>query len=523
MSPDIEIPANDAENPPQDNHNISNDGKVKFLSTASQWPASKKWSATLTATIVTFLVGINSTALLSATDEVSEHFDIDNSSFDNSFFLVTAWNAGAAIVPLVILPAMEDFGIRQIYIGLYIVFTIFVMVQAVAHNFATLIVARVIAGSCGGALQNAIDGMVADIWSQDTRRMSFCLSLFILALTGGVTIGSVIGGLIIRSLSWRWYVNIVDKVSSYTTNIHNRVSWIQLIIYGAFLPIVILFIHDTRTSSAPQDAAAIKARIKSALNETVLRSSKMFVTEFVVSSFTFWSAFSFGTVFILTQSIPLVYRTRYSWSEADTGIVQMSLFIGEIIGFCLCLVQDFVIYPRYSSHAPKEKRGQKQKHPSNHATPPETRSHPSISTSTLPPNPEARLYTSIPASLLGLTAGFFIYGWTSQPSSSYSYPWPLPTLGLLLIGLGIMIIIQAVTTYITDCYPTNANSAVSCVAFGENMFAAFLPLATRRMYERLGVGWASSTLGFLAVAVSAGPMLIVLFGPKIRRRSRLIG
>lgn len=80
------------------------------------------------------------------------------------------------------------------------------MVQGIAQNFATLIVARVIAGSCGGALQNAIDGMVADIWGEDERKKSFCLSVFILALTGGVTIGPVMGGLIIRSLSWRWYV-----------------------------------------------------------------------------------------------------------------------------------------------------------------------------------------------------------------------------------------------------------------------------------------------------------------------------
>lgn len=186
--------------------------ETKFHPTASQWPVSKKWQTTMTATIVTFLIGINSTALLSATEEVSEHFHIDNSSFDNSFFLVTAWNAGAAIVPLVVLPAMEDFGVRPIYIGLYVLFTIFVMVQTVAQNFATLIVARVIAGSCGGALQNAIDGMVADIRPEDSRTKSFCLSLFILALLGGVTIGPVMGGLIIRSLSWRWYVSFQSRL-----------------------------------------------------------------------------------------------------------------------------------------------------------------------------------------------------------------------------------------------------------------------------------------------------------------------
>lgn len=267
-----------------------------------------------------------------------------------------------------------------------------------------------------------------------------------------------------------------------------------------------MFIQETRDTSSSGDKPSLKSRVASALDETVLRSSKMFVTEFVVSSFTLWSAFSFGTVFILTQSIPLVYTTLYDWSEWQADIVQVSLLIGEFIGLLLCMIQDFVIYPRYS-----DRRSQKLNFGQKSAPKSEK----------LPPNPEARLYSSVPASLLGLTAGFFIYGWTSKPESNYT--WILPSLGLLLIGIGIMVIVQAVTTYITDCYPTNANSAVSCIAFGENMFAAFLPLAARAMYNNLGFEWASSLLGFLAIAVSAGPLLLIVIGPQIRAKSRMIG
>lgn len=218
MSRDVESPVNGSATTTEDEIKKADGDKPKFQSPASQWSNTKKWSTTITASIVTFLVGINSTAILSATEEVSEHFNVNTSTFDNSFFLVTAWNAGAAIVPLIILPAMEDFGVRPIYLGLYLLFTIFVMVQAVAQNFATLIVARVIAGSCGGTLQNAIDGMVADIWG-DSRIKSFCLSVFILALLGGVTIGPVMGGLIIRSVSWRWYVSNLCHVVAQTRSL----------------------------------------------------------------------------------------------------------------------------------------------------------------------------------------------------------------------------------------------------------------------------------------------------------------
>lgn len=170
----------------------------------AEWPRSRKWTTILTACTVTLLVGMNSTAILSATNEVAEKFNIDTTGFDYTFFLVTAWNAGAAIVPLFVLPAMEDFGVRPIYLTLYVLFIIFVMVQAVAMNLATLIVARVIAGSCGGVLQNAVDGMAADLWDKDTKRRSLSLSVFIFALLGGVTFGPVMGGLIIKYLGWRW-------------------------------------------------------------------------------------------------------------------------------------------------------------------------------------------------------------------------------------------------------------------------------------------------------------------------------
>lgn len=157
-----------------------------------------------TACIVCFVVGINATAVLSAVAEITSDFHIDEASFPYSYFLVTAWNLAAAIFPLFVLPFMEDVGIRPTYLTMYILFTIFVMVQAVAPNFATLNVARVIAGACGGVLQNSVDGMAADLWQHDQRKRTTSLTLYTFSLLGGVTFGPVFGGAIIKFLDWRW-------------------------------------------------------------------------------------------------------------------------------------------------------------------------------------------------------------------------------------------------------------------------------------------------------------------------------
>lgn len=100
---------------------------------------------------------------------------------------------------------MEDVGIYRCYIPIYILFTIFIIPQAVCQNFATLIVTRAIAGSFGGVLQNVMDGIVADIFEGEEARL-LPMTLYIFALVGGVSFGPVFGGAVVSHLNWRWYV-----------------------------------------------------------------------------------------------------------------------------------------------------------------------------------------------------------------------------------------------------------------------------------------------------------------------------
>lgn len=76
--------------------------------------------------------------------------------------------------------------------------------QALAPNFATLLVTRVIAGALGGILQTAIEMFIADIWLTDAER-NLPVTLYTLALVAGVTLGPTFGA-IAKELSWRWYV-----------------------------------------------------------------------------------------------------------------------------------------------------------------------------------------------------------------------------------------------------------------------------------------------------------------------------
>jgi MFS family permease len=190
---------------------------------------------------------------------------------------------------------------------------------------------------------------------------------------------------------------------------------------------------------------------------------------------------------MFTQSIAQIYSSLYSWSFFGTGLVQSAIIVGELMGLLASIYQDKLYFNSASKNT--EKPGH--------------------------PIPEARLYLSIPGSFLGLTVGLFFYAWTSYSTLH----WILPTIGLAFVGFGMFCVVTAVTGYIIEAYSKYAASAIAGVAFLENCFAAFLPLATQSMYKNLGFQWSSSLLGFLALVLSFIPLVLQSYGRVIRERS----
>lgn len=283
--------------------------------------------------------------------------------------------------------------------------------------------------------------------------------------------------------------------------------YIQLIIYGASFPFLWLTLSETRHSVILERRARLLSKqtgrkyvVKGAsvsmpasavLYEAIGRPMRLFLTEPVVFFFSLWSAFAFGLVFVSTQSIAQVYGANYGFSIYQSSYVQAALFVGQTLG-------TFAAFPQNSYYLRSAKRN---------------KLFPGM------PVPEARLPLSIPASFIGLCGGLFWYAWTSTNPSLH---WIVPSIGLGLTGFGIMIVVHSVVMYLTDSYPLYAAQAISAEAFAENIFSAFLPLAAKSMYTTLGFGWAGSLLGFLAFALSFAPIVLMLKGDAIRKRSKFM-
>lgn len=98
--------------------------------------------------------------------------------------------------------------------AIHVVLIIFIIPQAAARNLATMIVTRIITGSCSGTLANITSGIVSDVW-RPGRAKSFGTSLYICSLLAGLNMGPVFGSLTVQYTTWRWYVrSILQKLAS---------------------------------------------------------------------------------------------------------------------------------------------------------------------------------------------------------------------------------------------------------------------------------------------------------------------
>lgn len=92
-------------------------------------------------------------------------------------------------------------------------------------------------------------------------------------------------------------------------------------------------------------------------------------------------------------------------------------------------------------------------------------------------------------------------------------------LGGLPFGIGFVLIFVALFNYIVDAYKIYSASALGATSIARSVFGVVLPFAARPMYERLGVGWACSLLGFLSLGMCLIPFVFIQFGARLRANS----
>ncbi|KAK7426938.1 hypothetical protein QQZ08_006530 [Neonectria magnoliae] len=445
---------------------------------------ARKWFITSLLSAITFMTPFASSSLAPAITFVAKDFNepsVTVASMPVSIFLL-----GYAVGPLFLSPLSEIYGRNIIIISANAFFCVWLIGCALAPSLGTLVFFRFMCGLGGSACQTIGGAIIADLFPISERGRA--MTIWMLGPMFGPSCAPVIGGFVAETIGWRW------------------VNWITFI--PATIVVCAMFFLNRETNhrvlirrktgrlrkehNRPElrscyvdPTAPVLPRRRIILNG-LTRPIRLLFSSAIIFSVSLYIAFAYGCLYLLFNTIPMVFQGSYGWSIGITGIVYLALLIGYMAGLAIfsALSDKTVVRMTKANGGVYE--------------------------------PEMRLPDCVYFAFL-LPITFFWYGWAADRAVH----WIVPVIGLIPFGLGIIGIWLPIQAYLIDAYAEYAASALAAFSVMRSVVAAFLPLAGPQMYESMGVGWGSSLLGFIAIALIPIPILIYKFGGRIRKNENI--
>ncbi|KAK3302733.1 major facilitator superfamily domain-containing protein [Chaetomium strumarium] len=440
----------------------------------------KKWLIVGLLSVITLLTPFASSILAPGIGTVNNEFHNTNSIVGT--MTVSIYLLGYVVGPLFLAPLSELYGRRPVLSIANWFFCLWQIGCALAPNISALIVFRFFAGVGGSGVLTLGAGVIADVFRADER--GFAFGIYTLGPLLGPTAGPIIGSFVSQSIGWRWdfwIVFIVAVVIVGLTEIFNSETNPRILMQRKVKRLQ-KELNRTDLRSCYETPEAGQKSARRMLVDGLLRPTKMLFLSPIVFFVSLYIAFTYGTLYLLFTTIPVVFQQTYGWSLGITGLVYICLGLGNLAGWAVIT---------YTSDRGVVKR---------------TKANNGVF------EPEFRLPLSTYFSLF-LPPTFFWYGW----SAFHKTHWIVPILGLFPFSFGIIGLFLPLTTYLVDCYPMYAASAIAANTVLRSLAGMLLPLAGPAMYENLGLGWGNSLLGFLCVVMIPVPLLLQRYGKRLRK------
>jgi multidrug resistance protein len=441
------------------------------------WAPRKKWGIIAALGAVTLITPLASSFFAPGVPQVLREFGETSNTM--ATFVVSVYILGFAIGPLIIAPMSELYGRHILYNISNLLFVLFNVACALSNSMGMLVAFRFFAGCAGSAPLTLGGGTIADMFPPQQR--AGAMAIWSIGPLLGPVIGPVCGGFLVEHLSWRW------------------VFWIMVIFGSAFGILLLLVGRETyHPILLEKKAAALRKStgnpaLRSNLAKdippreiflrAVTRPLKMLFLSPIVGMMALYVAVNYGILYLFFTTVTFVFEGKYHFSSGAVGLSYIGVGVGMIVGMaCLGIMSDRII------------RAQQAK-------------------GDVKPEHRLPLILTLPGAI-GLPIGVFVYGWTTY----YGVHWIVPIVATSLIGVGNLTAMMTIQTYLVDAFTLHAASAIAANTVLRSVFGAVLPLCGLSMYDKLGLGWGNSLLGFVSMAFIPVPVFFLFYGERIRTR-----
>lgn len=446
------------------------------------WPNKKKWAATVTVSLFTFISPVSSSMVAPALSSIAADFNITDEVL--SQLTLSIFVLAYAVGPLIFGPLSEVYG-RVIVLQLAnLFFLVFNVGCAVSQTKVQLIACRFFAGLGGSAPLAVGGGVLSDCFRPEERGKS--IAIYSLAPLLGPAIGPIAGGFIAENTTWRWVF--------YSTSIADGVIQLMGLFFlrETYGPRLLKdrakrLRKETGDETYQTEAEVQKKTLAQVLRGALIRPFRLLLTQPIVQCLACYMAYIYGIMYLVLSTFPSLWTSPdyYNESTGIGGLNYISLGLGFWCGSQICAPLNDRIY-----------RGLKARN--NNIGRPEFR------------------VPLLGISAIILPAGLFIYGWTAQTHCH----WIAPNIGAFLFGTGTIVSFQCMQTYMVDTYTRFAASALAAGAFLRSLAGFGFPLFAPDMYSTLHYGWGNSALAFVAIAIGIpAPIFLWKFGEALRKRS----
>lgn len=211
--------------------------------------------------------------------------------------------------------------------------------------------------------------------------------------------------------------------------------------------------------------------INDILTMTFFRPIQLSFTEPIVFALNLYISLVYGLLYLWFESFAIVFIKMYGFNLGMEGLSFVGILVGAFV-----VVPPFFWY-LYTKLEPQfNEKGEL--------------------------TPEKRMPPAIVGSFF-IPICLFFFGWSAGRTH-----WIAPIIASSFFTIGAFLLFNSVLNYLADAYPKYAASVLAGNDFMRSAFGAGFPLFANAMYNKLGVDWASSLLGFLAVAFIPIPILL---------------